>query len=270
MMGEVLPLHAPAAKCCHTCNVFKDRDKFGPNKRKKDGKSIYCRECQARANHEYYEAHKEEMEPVYAEYRETHRNYQNAYNATYRVESKDKITAHLVETHEERLAKRRAKREENPGEGHRYYETHKEESKKRAAKAYAEDPEKFLKRNAVWRKANPEQAKELARRRHARKKNAPVINLSTEQWLEILAAFNYRCAYCPKDCLECKKKTHDLTADHVTPYAHNGSHTLWNVVPACKSCNSRKHTGPPPVPVQILLLTVSSPKPLKRKKKDAS
>lgn len=45
-----------------------------------------------------------------------------------------------------------------------------------------------------------------------------------------------------------------LTKDHSTPLSKGSAHTLTNVVPACQSCNSKKHTGPPLKPVQPLLL----------------
>jgi hypothetical protein len=117
----------------------------------------------------------------------------------------------------------------------------------------------------AWRAANPDKVHAAHQRRQALKNNAPVNDLTAEQWEEIQRAFQFRCAYCPKDCKECKKKTHALTRDHVTPYSHNGSNTLWNVVPACKSHNSQKHTGPPLLPVQPLLLTIAPAYQFKKK-----
>ena len=94
-------------------------------------------------------------------------------------------------------------------------------------------------------------------RRYARLKGVAVLDLSAQQWQEILEAYNFRCAYCPPSCWRCHKKKHTLTQDHIDPIFHGGNHTLWNVVPACQSCNSTKRTGPPLVPVQPLLLTIA-------------
>lgn len=60
--------------------------------------------------------------------------------------------------------------------------------------------------------------------------------LTQEQWDDVLKAFNHCCAY----CLQPKK----LTMDHVIPVSKGGPHTAENVVPSCKSCNSRKGARP--------------------------
>jgi 5-methylcytosine-specific restriction endonuclease McrA len=99
--------------------------------------------------------------------------------------------------------------------------------------------------------SHKEETRNRAQRRRARKKQAAICDLSLAQWREIQAVFDHRCAYCGK---KCKGK---LTQDHVTPYVHNGSHTLWNVVPACETCNKKKWTGNVLVPVQPLLLTIA-------------
>ncbi|MGH2534073.1 MAG: HNH endonuclease [Thermomicrobiales bacterium] len=47
-------------------------------------------------------------------------------------------------------------------------------------------------------------------------------------------AHHHRCAYCGVDG--------KLTMDHGVSLSKGGRHTISNIVPACQSCNSRKHT----------------------------
>jgi 5-methylcytosine-specific restriction endonuclease McrA len=76
------------------------------------------------------------------------------------------------------------------------------------------------------------------RRRAARnaRERELVNDLTADQWAEIIAAHENRCAYCGRPFSD------DLpvTIDHVHPIARGGHHTAANVVPACKPCNSRK------------------------------
>lgn len=58
------------------------------------------------------------------------------------------------------------------------------------------------------------------------------VDLTKVEWLEILAKYNNSCAYCGN-----KEK---LGQDHIIPLSRGGNHTKDNVVPACKSCNSKK------------------------------
>lgn len=95
------------------------------------------------------------------------------------------------------------------------------------------------------------------RQRRASLRHAPINDLTAQQWREIQAAQEHCCAYCGK---RCKGR---LTQDHIIPLSKGGSHTLSNVVGACSTCNCQKFTGPPPVPVQPLLLTIA---PRKKKK----
>lgn len=57
-------------------------------------------------------------------------------------------------------------------------------------------------------------------------------DLTFEQWQAILAAHAHCCHYCGA--------AHPLTMDHVIAISRGGLHTATNVVPACRSCNSRK------------------------------
>ena len=70
--------------------------------------------------------------------------------------------------------------------------------------------------------------------------------LTGDEWKDIIASYGGRCAYCRKKC--------KLTIDHIIPVIRGGATTKQNVVPACRSCNSKKNAGPPPVPVMAVLI----------------
>lgn len=56
--------------------------------------------------------------------------------------------------------------------------------------------------------------------------------ITRAQWAQIKRRYFYRCAYC--------YQAKPLTKDHVIPLSKGGAHTHWNIIPACRSCNSRK------------------------------
>ena len=57
--------------------------------------------------------------------------------------------------------------------------------------------------------------------------------LTVQQWHDICELFDNSCAYCGSK--------HNLTMDHVVPVARGGLTEYYNIVPACKSCNSSKN-----------------------------
>lgn len=130
----------------------------------------------------------------------------------------------------------------------RYRAKHPEREHARHAKYRAENIEKERARVRIYYKAHPEISSAAYKRRRAAKLNAPINDFTAEQWVEMQAVYDYRCVYCGK-----RYKGH-LTQDHITPLSNGGSHTRANIVPACRSCNSKKNAGNPPIPVQPLLL----------------
>lgn len=60
--------------------------------------------------------------------------------------------------------------------------------------------------------------------------------LTLEEWKAIKARYQNRCAYC--------HQRRPLTKDHLVPLSKGGFHTAINVIPACKSCNSKKGARP--------------------------
>ncbi len=74
-------------------------------------------------------------------------------------------------------------------------------------------------------------------RRRARRVQAPVADpITPENWLARLALFSGFCAYCDQPAEQ---------MDHVIPLRRGGAHDIFNVVPACKSCNSSKGSKDP-------------------------
>ena len=57
-----------------------------------------------------------------------------------------------------------------------------------------------------------------------------------EEWLELIQAADYRCAYCGQ-------RGRRLERDHKTPISRGGSDLIENIAPCCRSCNSKKGTA---------------------------
>lgn len=87
----------------------------------------------------------------------------------------------------------------------------------------------------AWREKHPERAREHTRTRRGHRLKAPGFH-TLEQWLARVAFYGWRCRYCRTELTE-----QTLTLDHVIPLSRGGSEWPANCVPACLSCNSRKH-----------------------------
>ena len=117
--------------------------------------------------------------------------------------------------------------------------------------------ERYEKNNKKWREENKEHFREyintynlmwiktdkgkaVAQRRQFKRraifKNA-INTLTAKEWLDILEAYDYRCAYCDVE-FNCELPP---TKDHVIPMSKGGNNTKENIVPACLSCNCRKN-----------------------------
>lgn len=188
-------------------------------------------------NQKYRETHREEIRAQRLSVRER----TQAYGLAYREAHREERLAYKKQYYKDRAEEIRTKKRI-------YDQAHLEEIRAKARAFAAAHTEEHKKYHAEWRKKNPHQRAVQERRRRARKANAAVNDFTHTQWVMLQAVFKYRCAYCGK---RCKGK---LTMDHVTPLSKGGNHTLQNIVPACKSCNSKKHDGPPLAPVSTLLV----------------
>jgi len=197
------------------------------------------RECDRR----YYERHKEEINEQRRQYRLAHLAEEREKDRKRYEKNPDKFKARMARWREVNLEDRR---EYDRG----WYQANLERAKETQRKwreanaekvasdrrAWAEaNPERMRKAKAKWAQANPEYARAKEQRRRAQKMGAP-SDFTAEQWDDILAKSDYRCAYCG---VRFSEKTRP-TQDHVIPLSKGGPHTASNIVPACRSCNCRK------------------------------
>lgn len=61
--------------------------------------------------------------------------------------------------------------------------------------------------------------------------------LTASEWTAIKKRHKDKCVYC-------KRRMERLTMDHMVPLSRGGHHTAENVIPACRSCNSRRGNRP--------------------------
>ena len=94
-------------------------------------------------------------------------------------------------------------------------------------------PERSNSSSRRWEERHPELKAQYQAARYARRHgNGGSHTLA--QWREKCALYLNRCAYCG----EARK----LTRDHKTPLSCGGTDDISNIIPACRSCNSRKRS----------------------------
>jgi len=121
-----------------------------------------------------------------------------------------------------------------------WYQKNKEKVLKKRKEHYYNNQEKNIKYSTLWNRENPERRSEISIKSQF-KRRTKMINavntLTAQEWLDILEAYHYRCAYCGIE-FNCELLP---TKDHIIPVSKGGNNTKDNIVPACRSCNSKKY-----------------------------
>lgn len=189
-------------KRCSTCKEYLPLASFNKSRAFKDGLRYDCRACTKLA---------------YAVYRETSRQKSRAWYWAHRDESLERSRT-WAKANPDAASKRKQE----------WYERNIRSSKRLASKVVSD---------RKFRDTHPGYWVPYAKQRRALKRNAPVADFSQTQWLDTIATFNGHCAYCLCEFTD----SNNPTQEHMQPLSKRGEHTQQNIIPVCRSCNSKKH-----------------------------
>ena len=102
---------------------------------------------------------------------------------------------------------------------------------------YWSDPTKYRRKARVYKDSHPDEIRHRLSRYRARKRKADGKHTFIA-WLDKVAFHGWRCHYCHSELVPST-----ITKDHVMPLSRGGSDWASNLVPSCRSCNSRKRTA---------------------------
>lgn len=195
----------------------------------------------------YYIKNKEKISAVNQKWCENNREKSRAIKTKWRKDNREQVLEINRQYHKNNVEKEKEYKK-------RYYLENKEERLKYGKKYREENPEYYLKYNREWSKTEKGKisqqksgkkynktekgiAKNQRGHSERRTRERKIINtLTSQEWLDILEAYNYRCAYCDVE-FEVENMPHK---DHVIPISKGGHNTKENIVPTCQSCNSKK------------------------------
>lgn len=198
-------------KSCSGCALVKDRTDFNKDKSKLDGLCSRCRDCnKARAARWYLE----NKDTALVQRKE---RYQN------------KREIELEQMRQWRLANPERKRVSDAA----YHAANKEKATTNALKWSRANRESVNRRNAEYKKRNPQVVLDQSHRRRARKRGVASLIVASQDITRLKRRFGGLCAYCG-----CGGK---MTIDHVVPLSRGGAHSLGNLLPVCQQCNFSKH-----------------------------
>lgn len=204
-------------KTCGKCSIEKQESEFYSDKSRSDCLSWSCKSCQKKRHvsqrtREYWKAWRSNPEN-----KKKQKEYDRKRNARLDVKERNK------ERNKERSERRRERLKSDP----RLAEEYKEKARARVSAWRKLNKQKVVK----WRDENRAKIGVYKKRRKYRLRGASGY-FSEEQLAARIAYYGGRCLYCNSD--------NATTIDHRIPISRGGTNWPSNLVPCCKSCNSRK------------------------------
>lgn len=203
-------------KRCRKCGEIKPLDQYQKRASANDGHAYQCKDCAS--------AYEQARKIARREYANT--RYRD--NQQFREIAKQRVRQrYATNNHYRDATKQRVKRWQN---------IYRERVNEQARRRYDPQKERYRKAKML---ADPVKRHRhvLLRRRQWHKRRIlkqAAGDFTPQEWLEMCARHNHRCAACGE------KKP--LTVDHVVPLSKGGTNTIDNLQPLCLPCNLRKAT----------------------------
>jgi len=141
-------------------------------------------------------------------------------------------TANTTRVREQETAWRQANPERSKAILAKYAAANPTRLRQASLKWRTANPVAVAKTKADFAAANPDYFRRAAMIRRVRRAGADVRVVSAKDWRRLCERFGNRCAYCAGPG--------PLAQDHIIPLVRGGRHSIGNLLPACKPCNSRK------------------------------
>lgn len=147
-----------------------------------------------------------------SKWNKANRERKNANNKAYRLRNLEKVKA----------------------SDRKYYQSNREKYIESNRAYYVAHKEELAQYKRKWLSENPDKKTVQSHRRRALKLSVE-NTLTAQEWRDVKDSYFNRCVYCGIPATE---------QDHLIPFFRGGANTADNVVPACKTCNSKKGKKP--------------------------
>ena len=201
------------------------------NKHGRYGLASQCKKCRNKKNKQYRKANRDKI----LEYYKTNKEKIAKKGKQYRENNKDKIAK-----------KNKRYYEKNKDRKAEYNKQYRENNKERIAEQkkqyYETNKDKISEQHKRYRQSPQGQAVEFnSKQRRRTKEEQQGTGITTDQWLELMSFFDWRCAY-SGEYLGGNDNSFNRTIDHIVPLNSNGDNMIWNCVPMLRSLNSSTST----------------------------
>lgn len=213
MRKEHIIIDSKEFKLCSSCYQAKELNCFSKHSKSWDGLKPYCKECASTKGKQYRNKYRDKVLKAKRKWYEQTKKKKNE-RTEKALKEKTKVCSKCKKKLDITLFRERG----NGG----LYSTCKQCEIKRAKEYRSTHSEVYKKCHVI------------TEQRRRNKAKSALKDLTTSEWETIKKHFDFKCAYCGKECEE-------LTQEHVIPLSKGGNYTKSNIIPSCRSCNCKKY-----------------------------